>query len=171
MDGRHTEGAIASMAVLPVANRSTATVSVCLVVGLAESLIYRLSQLPNLKVSPTSSVFHYKGNQIDPIKVGKELGVSTVLSGRITQRGDNLIISVELVDVRYNKLLWGEQYDRKTSELLATQREIAREIVETLRLKVYGQERGLGKHYNENNEAYQVYLKGRFYLKHRSTEG
>jgi len=73
--------------------------------------------------------------------------------------------------VRYNKLLWGEQYDRKTSELLATQREIAREIVDTLKLKVSGQERGLAKHYTESNEAYQLQLKGRFYYNKRTEEG
>src|SRR5256885_561025 len=171
LHARNTEVAIDSIAVLPFQNRSTEPDSEYLSDGLAESLIYRLSQLPNLKVSPTSSVFHYKGNQIDPIKVGKELGVSTVLSGRITQRGDNLTISAELVDVRYGKLLWGEQYDRKTSELLATQREITREIVDTLKLKVSGQERGLAKHYTESNEAYQLYLKGRFYYNKRSQEG
>src|SRR5438477_8148792 len=97
LHARNTEVAIESIAVLPFQNRSTEPDSEYLSDGLAESLIYRLSQLPNLKVSPTSSVFHYKGNQIDPIKVGKELGVSTVLSGRITQRGDNLTISAELV--------------------------------------------------------------------------
>jgi len=171
LHARNTEVAIDSIAVLPFQNRSTEPDSEYLSDGLAESLIYRLSQLPNLKVSPTSSVFHYKGKDIDPIKVGKELGVNAVLSGRITQRGDNLTISAELVDVRYNKLLWGEQYDRKTSELLATQREMAREIVDTLKLKVSGQERGLAKHYTESNEAYQLYLKGRFYFNKRSQEG
>src|SRR5205807_1827693 len=171
LHARNTEVAIDSIAVLPFQNRSTEPDSEYLSDGLAESLIYRLPQLPNLKVSPTSSVFHYKGKDIDPIKVGKELGVSAVLSGRITQRGDNLTISAELVDVRYGKLLWGEQYDRKTSELLATQREIAREIVDTLKLRVSGQERGLAKHYTESNEAYQLYLKGRFYFNKRSQEG
>ncbi len=171
LHARNTEVAIDSIAVLPFQNRSAEPDSQYLSDGLAESLIYRLSQLPNLKVSPTSSVFQYRGKEIDPIRVGKELGVSAVLSGRITQRGDNLTISAELVDVRYNKLLWGEQYDRKTSELLATQREIAREIVDTLKLKVSGQERGLAKHYTESNEAYQLYLKGRFYFNKRSEEG
>jgi serine/threonine-protein kinase len=171
LHARNTEVAIDSIAVLPFQNRSTEPDSEYLSEGLAESLIYRFSQLPNLKVSPTSSVFRYKGQEIDPIKVGKELGVSAVLSGRITQRGDNLTISVELVDVRYSKLLWGEQYDRKTSELLATQREIAREIVDALKLKVSGQERGLAKHYTESNEAYQLYLKGRFYYNKRTYEG
>ena len=167
---RSTEAAIESIAVLPFQNRSTETDTEYLSDGLAESLIYRLSQLPNLKVSPTSSVFHYKGRDIDPVKVGRELGVNAVLSGRIVQRGDNLTISAELVDVRYNKLLWGEQYERKISELLATQREIAREIVEKLRLKVSGQEKGLAKHYTDSNEAYQLYLKGRFYWNKRNSE-
>src|SRR2546422_4780186 len=171
LHARNTEAAIYSIAVLPFQNRSTEPDSEYLSDGLSESMIYRLSQLPNLKVSPTSLVFRYKGQEIDPIKVGKDLGVSAVLSGRIIQRGDNLTISAELVDVRYNKLLWGDQYERKTSELLATQREIAREIVDTLKLKVSGQERGLAKHYTESNEAYQLYLKGRFYYNKRTGEG
>ncbi|MCM3905603.1 MAG: protein kinase [Pyrinomonadaceae bacterium] len=168
---RATELAIESIAVLPFQNRSTETDTEYLSDGLAESLIYRLSQLPNLKVSPTSSVFRYKGKEIDPVKVGQELGVNAVLSGRIVQRGENLTVSAELVDVRYNKLLWGEQYDRKMSELLATQREIAREIVDKLKLRVSGEEKGLAKHYTESNEAYQLYLKGRFYWNKRSVEG
>src|SRR5438128_5357182 len=171
LHARNTEVAIDSIAVLPFQNRSTEPDSEYLSDGLAESLIYRLSQLPNLKVSPTSLVFRYKGKDIDPIKVGKELGVNAVLSGRITQRGDNLTISAELVDVRYNKLLWGEQYERKMSELLSPQREIAREIVDKLQLKVSGQERGLAKHYTESNEAYQLYMKGRFYFNKRTEEG
>ena len=87
------------------------------------------------------------------------------------QRGDNLTISAELVDVRNNKLLWGEQYERKMSDLLATQREIAREIVEKLKLKVSGEEKALAKHYTESNDAYQLYLRGRFYWNKRTEEG
>ena len=112
-----TELAIESIAVLPFQNKSTETDTEYLSDGLAESLIYRLSQLPNLRVSPTSSVFNYKNKEVDPIKIGTELGVNAVLSGRIVQRGDNLTISAELVDVRYNRLLWGEQYERKMSEV------------------------------------------------------
>ncbi|MCA1601055.1 MAG: tetratricopeptide repeat protein, partial [Acidobacteria bacterium] len=171
LNARNTEVAIESIAVLPFQNRSTEPDTEYLSDGLAESLIYRLSQLPNLKVSPTSSVFRYKSREVDPIKVGQELGVSAVLAGRIVQRGDNLTISAELVDVRHNKLLWGEQYDRKMSELLATQREIAREIVDKLKLRVSGQEKGLAKHYTESNEAYQLNLKGRFYWNKRTPEG
>jgi len=168
---RNTEVAIESIAVLPFQNRSAEADAEYLSDGLAESLIYRLSQLPNLKVSPTSSVFRYKGQEIDPVKIGQELGVNAVLSGRIVQRGDNLAISADLVDVRYNKLLWGEQYERKMSELLATQREIAREIVDKLKLKVSGEEKGLAKNYTESNEAYQLHLKGRFYWNKRTVEG
>src|SRR5215212_1242611 len=168
---RNTQAEIESIAVLPFQNRSAEADTEYLSDGLAESLIYRLSQLPHLKVSPTSSVFHYKGKEIDPVKVGQELGVSAVLSGRMVQRGDSLTISVELVDVRNNKLLWGEQYERKMSELLTTQREIAREIVEKLKLRVSGEEKGLAKQYTDNNDAYQLYLKGRFYWNKRSNDG
>jgi TolB-like protein/Flp pilus assembly protein TadD len=164
-------GSIDSIAVLPFENRSVETETEYLSDGLAESLIYRLSQLPNLRVTPTSVAFRYRSTADDAVKAGNELGVSAVLVGRITQRGDNLTISAELVDVRNNKLLWGEQYDRKISDLLATQREIAREIVANLRLKVSGQEQGLAKHYTESNEAYQFYLRGRFYWNKRTEEG
>lgn len=159
---------IDSIAVLPFENKSSDADTEYLSDGLAESLIYRLSQLPNLKVSPTSMVFRYKGNQTDAVKIGNDLGVSAVLFGRITQRGDSLMISAELVDARNNQLLWGEQYDRKMSDLLVTQREIAREIAETLKLKVSGEEKGLTKNYTESNEAYQLYLKGRFYWNKRT---
>lgn len=171
LHARNTEVAVDSIAVLPFENRSVDADTEYLSDGLAESLIYRLSQLPNLRVTPTSVAFRYKGKEADALKAGNELGVSAVLSGRIIQRGDNLTISAELVDVRYNKLLWGEQYDRKMSDLLATQREIAREIVEKLKLKVSGEEKGLAKHYTESNEAYQLYLKGRFYWNKRTEEG
>ena len=170
VQGRSTELAIESIAVLPFQNRSTETDTEYLSDGLSESLIYRLSQLPNLRVSPTSSVFNYKNKEVDPIKIGTELGVHAVLSGRIVQRGENLTISAELVDVRYNKLLWGEQYERKISEVLQTQREIAREIVDKLKLKVSGDEKGIAKHYTESNEAYQLYMKGRFFWNKRNPE-
>jgi TolB-like protein len=104
-----------SIAVLAFQNKSADADTEYLSDGLAESLVYRLSQLPNLKVSPTSSVFRYKGKEIDPIKVGSELGVNVVMSGRVVQRGDNLTISVDLVDVQNNKLLWGEHYEGRVA--------------------------------------------------------
>ena len=163
----NSEGAIDSIAVLPFQNKSSDADTEYLSDGLAESLIYRLSQLPNLKVSPTTSVMRYKGKDTDAIKIGNELGVNAVMSGRIAQRGENLAISIELVDVRNNKLLWGEKYERKMTELLATQREITAEITNKLQLKLSGNEKGLTKRYTDNNEAYQLYLKGRFYLNKR----
>ena len=169
--GRSAGGPIDTIAVLPFENRSADSDTEYISDGLAESLIYRLSQLPNVRVTPTSVAFHYKDQQVDVVKAGNELGVSAVLTGRIVQRGDNLTISAELIDVRNSKLIWGEQYDRKMSDLLATQREIAREIADKLRLKVSGEEKGLAKHYTESNEAYQLYLKGRFYWSKRTEEG
>ncbi len=168
---RTAEGSINSIAVMPFQNRSADADTEYLSDGLAESLIYRLSQLPNLKVSPTSSVFRYKGKEADVQKIGNELGVSAVLTGRIVQRGENLTISVELVDVRANKLLWGEQYERKMSELLTTQREIAAEITNKLQLKLSGEgEQKLAKKYTDSNEAYQLYLKGLFHFANRTKE-
>jgi serine/threonine-protein kinase len=166
-----TNRQINSIAVLPFENRSGDADSEYLSDGLAESLIYRLSQLPNLKVSPTSSVFHYKGKGVDAKQVADELGVDAVMTGRMTQRGDDLTISVELIDTRNNKTLWGEQYERKLSELLTTQREIAAEIVSKLQLKLSGEgEQKLAKKYTDSPEAYQLYLKGRFYWNKRTSE-
>ena len=162
---------INSIAVLPFENRGGNPDSEYLSDGLAESLIYRLSQLPNLKVSPTSSVLRYKGKDIDVQKVAADLGVSAVMSGRMVQRGDNLTISVELIDARKNQLIWGEQFERKTSDLLTTQREIASAISQKLQLKLSGEEsKGLTKRYTNDNEAYQLYLKGRFYWNKRTGE-
>ena len=160
---------IASIAVLPFQNRSDDADTDYLSDGLAESLIFRLSQLPGLKVSPTSSVMRYKGKETELTKIASELGVDAVMTGRLVKRGDNLNITVELVDIRNNKSLWGEQYERKMSDLLATQREIAASIVQKLQLKLAGNEaKGITKRYTDNNEAYQLYLKGRFHFARRT---
>jgi len=162
-------GTINSIAVLPFQNKSADADTDYLSDGLAESLIYRLSQLPNLKVSPTSAVMRYKGKEVDAQKIAADLGVQAVMSGRMTQRGDNLSISVELIDAANNKIVWGEQYERKMSDLLATQREIATAITEKLQVKLSGENaKGITKRYTESNEAYQLYLKGRFAWNKRS---
>ena len=162
---------IASIAVLPFQNKSADANSEYLSDGLAESLIYRLTQLPNLKVSPTSSVLRYKGKDTDVAKIASELGVDAVMTGRLAQIGDNLTISVELVDMRNNKLLWGEQYDRKMSDLLATQREIATMIAQKLELKLSGSEStGITKKYTDSNEAYQLYMRGRYSFSKRTRD-
>ena len=158
-----SEGAIRSIAVLPFQNRSSDADTEYLSDGLSESLIYRLSQLPNLKVSPTSSVMRYKGKDTDITQIAKELEVDAIMSGRVSQRGDNLTISVELVDARTKKIIWGEQYDRKMPDLLATQREIATAIAQKLELKLSGNDaKGITKRYTDNSDAYQLYLRGRY---------
>src|SRR5574341_991257 len=159
---RKSSAAIESIAVLPFENRSGNPDTDYLSDGLAESLIFRLSQLPGLKVSPTTSVMRYKGST-DVAKIAKDLGVDAIMTGRVLQRGDNLNITVELIDVRNNKSLWGEQYERKMSDLLQTQREIAATIAEKLQLKLGGNDaKGITKRYTDSNEAYQLYLKGRY---------
>jgi TolB-like protein/Tfp pilus assembly protein PilF len=155
--------AINSIAVLPFENRSGDPDSEYLSEGLSDSLIYRLTQLPDLKVSPTSSVIRYKGRQADVAEIAKELEVDAVMSGKLTKRGDDLTISVELIDARTKKLIWAEQYDRKMSDLLVTQREIATTITQKLQLKLSGDEaKGITKKYTDSNEAYQLYLRGRY---------
>lgn len=160
-----------SIAVLPFENRSGSADTEYLSDGLADSLIYRLSQLPNLKVSPTSSVMRYKGKETDIAQIAKELEVDAVMSGRLVQRGDDLSISVQLIDSRTAKLIWAEQYDRKMADLLATQREIATTITQKLQLKLTGEEaKGITKKYTDNNDAYQLYLKGRYHLAKRTKD-
>ena len=162
---------INSIAVLPFENRSGNSDTDYLSDGLAESLIYRLSQLPSLKVSPTNSVLRYKGKDTDVAQIARELEVDAVMSGRLTQRGDDLTISVELTDARSKKLIWAEQYARKMSDLLATQREIASAVTQKLQLKLSGDDtKGLTKSYTNDNEAYQLYLKGRFYWNKRTPD-
>lgn len=160
-----------SIAVLPFENRSGSSDTDYLSDGLADSLIYRLSQLPNLKVSPTSSVMRYKGKGSDTLQIARELNVDAVMSGRLIQVGENLNISVQLIDARTDKLIWAEQYDRKMADLLATQREIAASIAQRLELKLAGSEiKGITKKYTDNNEAYQAYLKGRTFWNRRTAE-
>src|SRR5262249_45974330 len=127
--------------------------------------------LPNLKVIARSSVFRYKGKTADPFAAGKELGVRAILTGRIMQRGDTVTVSTELVDVRDNKQLWGEQYNEKVSDLIALPRDIAAKITSNLRLTISGEDRNrLMKHDTENAEAFQLYLKGRYYWNKRGAD-
>ncbi|HAF22790.1 MAG TPA: hypothetical protein DCK93_07720, partial [Blastocatellia bacterium] len=172
LHARNTEIAIESIAVLPFENQNRDPNTDYLSDGVTESIINSLTQLPNLRVIARSSVFRYKGKETDPFAIGKELGVRAVLVGRMMQRGDSVTISTELVDVRDNKQLWGEQYERKASDLMSLQRDIAGQIANNLRLKISGEEHNrMMKHYTENPEAYQLYLKGRYYWNKRSDEG
>jgi len=160
--------AIDSVAVLPFVNASADPNNEYLSDGIAESLINSLSQLPKLRVKSRNSVFRYKGKETDVQTVGRELGVRAVLTGRVTQRGDGLLIGVELVDARDNNQIWGEHYNRKFSDIVAVQQEISKEITENLRLRLTGEEqKRLTKPYTENTEAYQLYLKGRYHWNKR----
>ncbi len=164
--------AIDSVAVLPFVNASADPNTEYLCDGITESLINSLSRLPKLKVISRSSAFRYKGRQVDLRTAARELGVQAVLTGRITQRADSLLISAELVDAREDRQLWGEQYNRKVADLLAVQDDISREISEKLRLRLTGEEqKRLVKRHTENPEAYQLYLRGRFYWNRRTEEG
>jgi len=166
---KESAAAIDSIAVLPFVNLNNDQNIEWVSDGLTESTINSLTRLPNLKVIARSSVFRYKGNQTDPFKVGRELGVRAVLTGRLMQRGDDVIVSVELVDLRDNKQLWGERYQRKMADLLGVQRDIAREIASNLRPKLTGEEQNrVAKNYTHNSDAYQDYLKGRFYWNKRT---
>ena len=159
-----------SIAVLPFENRSGTVETDYLSDGLTDSLIYRFSQLPNLRVSPTSSVMRYKGSNSDLSAIANELDVDSVLSGRLLQLGDSLNISVQLIDARTKKLIWAEQYDRKMTDLLATQREIATTLTQKMRLRLAADEKGITKKYTSSNEAYQLYLKGRYHWSRRTKD-
>jgi serine/threonine-protein kinase len=161
---RKTEVAIDSIAVLPFTNQNNDANNDWMADGLTENIMNSLTQLPNLKVIPRSSVFRYKGKETDPLKSGAELGARTVLTGRLMQRGDDLIVSAELTDVQNNKQIWGDHYQRKLSDLLGVQTDIARAISANLRLTLSGVDADkMKKRYTENAEAYQLYLKGRYF--------
>jgi TolB-like protein len=148
-----------SIAVLPFDNQNRDPDTDYLSDGIPESIIHSLSQLPNLKVMSRNSVFHYKGKDTDAQAVAKELKVQAVLTGRMTQRGDGLSISVELINAQDNSEIWGQQYNRKLADVFAVQEEIAKEISDRLRLKLTGAERQqLAKRPTENIKAFQYYM-------------
>ncbi len=165
LHARNTEVAIESIAVLPFVNTSGDANTDYLSDGITESLINSFSQLPGLRVVPRSTVFRYKGQQLDPQEIGRKLGVRAVLTGRVVQHGDTVNIQTELIDVDKEAQLWGEQYNRSISDLQAVQSEISKVISAKLRLKLTGEEQQqLAKKYSPPPEAYQAYLKGRYYF-------
>jgi len=151
-----------SIAVLPFENQNRDPDIDYLCDGIPESIINSLSELPKLKVMSRNSVFHYKGKGTDAPTVGKELKVQTLLTGRVRQRGDGLTIGVELINAQDNSQMWGQQYNRKLSDLFALQEEIAKEVSQKLRLKLTGAEQEqLAKRPTENLKAFQYYMQGR----------
>jgi len=159
-----SDSRIESIAVLPFVNVSKDPKTEYLSDGITESLIDNLSQLPNLAVMSRNTVFRYKGELTDLQKVGRDLHVQAILTGRLVQNGDELLISVTLEDAQSSRQIWGEQYDRRLSNLVSVQREIASDIYTRLRPRLEGDEkRLLAKRPTEDAEAYQLYLQGLFY--------
>jgi serine/threonine protein kinase/TolB-like protein/Tfp pilus assembly protein PilF len=168
---RNSYREISSVAVLPFVNAGNDPNTEYLSDGLTESLINSLSQIPNLAVMSRSSVFHYKGHDVDPQVAARDLKVEGVITGRVVQRGDQLIISAELIDARSNHNLWGDQYDRKLSDVLAVQQDITRAISARLRERLSGEtKKQVAKGGTNDAGAYQLYLKGRYYWEKRTPE-
>jgi len=160
-----------SVAVLPFDNQNRDPDIDYLSDGITESIIHSLSQLSQLKVMARSTVFQYKGKEVDPRKVGHDLGVGFVVMGRLLQQGDNLTIRTELVNVSDGTELWGQQYNRKVADVFAVQEEIAKEISENLRLKLSGAERQqLAKRPTQNLKAFQYYMQGLLFAQRRTRE-
>lgn len=166
---RRSNAAINSLAVLPFINVNADQQLEYLSDGMTEMLICNLSQLPKLDVKALSSVFPYKGKDVTPHTVGADLNVQAVLNGRFVVRGDLLTLSLELADARTENVIWSQQYTRRQTDLISLQSEIARDISNHLRVKLEGaDEQKLSKKYTNNTEAYQLYLKGRFYWNKRT---
>jgi TolB-like protein/Tfp pilus assembly protein PilF len=160
-----------SLAVLPFINESADPHAEYLSDGITESIINRLAELSTVRVAARSTVFRYKDRNLDPVEIGRELGVDTVLTGRVLQLNEHLIVRTELVDVARGWQLGGDQYDRRPSDILELQETIATEITENLRLKLTAAEKKrMTKRYTESAEAYDLYIKGRYHLNKRLTE-
>jgi TolB-like protein/DNA-binding winged helix-turn-helix (wHTH) protein/Tfp pilus assembly protein PilF len=164
--------AINSVAVLPFVNASGDPNAEYLSDGITDSLIDSLSQLPNLKVMSRDTAFRFKGKETDPQSIGHQLGVRAIFKGRVTQRGGTLNISAELIDSRDGSHIWGQQYDRKLADMATLREEIAGEMASALRLRLTpADEKRLAKSFTANPEAYQDYLKGRYWWNKSTKEG
>ena len=156
--------ALDSVAVLPFTNAAGDPDMEYLSDGITESLIDRLSRVPQLRVVPRSTVFRYKGQEGAPDRIAQDLHVSAVVTGSVGRRGDVIIVDAELIDVGRQSRFWGDQYSNKLADVLAVQKDISRAIAEHLRIELTGAGEGqIAKHDTENPEAYQLYLRGRYY--------
>ncbi|HEY7910754.1 MAG TPA: protein kinase [Blastocatellia bacterium] len=161
---RRSRKVIDSIAVLPLANAAADAGAEYLTDGITEGIINSLSRLPKLRVMARSTVFRYKGQQVDAQAVGRELGVKAVMTGRVFQVGQRLVIGTELVNVEDGTQLWGEQYNQTLSDIFELQERISKEISEKLRLKLGAKDKKrLAKRHTENTEAYELYLIGRYH--------
>ncbi|HEY7161968.1 MAG TPA: protein kinase, partial [Acidobacteriota bacterium] len=163
---------IRSLAVLPFLNTTKDPDTEFLSDGITESTINSLSQIPQLRVLASGTVFTYKGKQLDPRAVGRDLKVDAVVTGSVMQRGDVLVIRAGLVNVSDGSQIWGDQYDRKVSDILQVQSSIADEISKQLKIKLTGeQQQRVSAQRTDNTEAYQQYIKGRYYWNKRTDDG
>ena len=165
-------GAMDSVAVLPFANGGGDPDTEYLSDGITESVINSLSHVSQLRVVPRSTVFRYKGKDSTPEKIGQELNVRAVVTGRVTRRGDAFLVSAELMDVNRESQVWGEQYSKKLADIQGIQEDISKAIATNLRIELNGkEERAIAKRDTENPEAYRLYLQGRYYWNQRTDEG
>jgi len=168
---RTKQVAIESIAVMPFVNESGDADVEYLSDGMTETLINSLSQIPNLSVKARSSVFRYKGKELDLKKTASDLNVQAILTGRVVQRGGQLTLNLELINAQTENILWGNRYERKSSELVALQSEIARDVSNKLKTKLSGADAAkVEKNYTASTEAYQLYLRGRFYAIKRTAK-
>ena len=168
----YSHRAIDSVAVLPFVNDSNDPNAEYLSDGITESIIRSLSQLPGLRVMSRNAVFRFKGKNLDAQEVGRSLNVGAVLAGRMVKQGDRLIIKTELIDVSDGSQLWGAEYNNSLADIFVVQDEISRNISEKLRLRLTGEDvEKLGKRYTTNAEAYELYLKGRYFWNKRDEPG
>ena len=167
---RSRGGTIDSIAVLPFETAAAGPDTDYLSEGITENIINRLTLLPSLKkVIALSSVFRYKGKTVDPQIVGRELGVDAVLVSRLTRRGEEILISVELMRVRDNSRIWGRQYPFQVTDVFTVQEQIANSITEELRLNLTGEERRrMARSYTGNYEAFYAYSQGRYFWNKRT---
>jgi serine/threonine protein kinase/Tfp pilus assembly protein PilF len=166
---RNAAGGVDSIAVLPFVNATNDANSEYLSDGVTESVIDSLSRLPRLRVMSRNAVFRFKGTNPDVQTTATALHVSAVLTGRLLHRGDSVEVSAELVNAQDNSHLWGGHYSRKLNDLSSLQDDIAREISDSLRLKLSGAEQQqLARHATEDGEAYELYLQGRYHWNKRN---
>lgn len=163
---------INSVAILPFTNDSNDPNAEYLSDGITESIINSLSQLPRLKVMSRTAVFRFKGRNVDPQEVGRSLNVGAVLMGRFVKLGDRLVIKTELIDVSDGSQIWGAEYNNSLSDIFAVQDEISRTISEKLHFRLTGEdEEKLARRYTQDPEAYELYLKGRYFWNKRGEAG
>jgi TolB-like protein/tetratricopeptide (TPR) repeat protein len=169
---RAKETSIDSVAVLPIVNATGDPNAEYLSEGITQDLVSTLSQIPNLKVVSLASAYRYKGRGIDPPTVARELGVHTILTGRMVQRGNDLSISAEFVDAEHDRVMWSKQYQWKLADVPNVQAEITQDITENLKINLTSTQKSrIAQHSTQNPEAYQLYLQGRFYWNRRTAGG